>query len=142
MSTVLPNNILMRLRPEDRAKLGKAGMTAEEAEAAFVAKNESELQSIIQTTLQRHGIFVIRNRMDKRPTVAVGVPDLLFSINGQAVAWEVKMPGRKPTQEQVEAMDWMKRNGWEVSVIRSYDEALKEYARLTTIQPADEAGKV
>lgn len=130
MSTVLPSRVLKLMRPADRAKLGKAGQTAEEAEAAFVTRTEAQLQSLIQTMLQRNGIYVVHNRMDKRPTVAVGCPDLLFAVNGRPVAWEVKLPGKKPTKEQVEAMLEMDRNGWQTAIVQSYAEALGLFNRL------------
>lgn len=133
MSTVLHQNILRLMRPEDRARLGTAGLTAEEAEAACVARNESDLQVLIKTMLNRYGIYVVRSRMDKRTTTAKGTPDLLFNLPGVgAIAWEVKMPGKHPTPEQYEAMEQMRANGWQVAVIRSYDEALKLYKELTT----------
>lgn len=135
MSTVLPNAFLKRMRPEDRAKLGKAGMTAEEAEAAFVARTESELQIQIKTMLNRNGIKVVRSRMDKRTTTEKGTPDLIFAVNGQPIAWEVKMPGKKPTAEQVETMRDMTANGWRCSVVESYDQALAIYTALTTDRP-------
>lgn len=123
---ILPNNILKCMKPEDRAPLGKAGMTTEEAGAAFVAKRESELQSQIEQMLSREGIYVVRQRTDRKSTVRIGTPDLLFAVNGQAVAWEVKMPKQHPRPEQVAAMEHMARNGWRVAVIHSYDEARLE----------------
>lgn len=136
MNPVLPNSFLKRMAPADRAKLGKAGQTAEEAEAAFVARTESELQLQIKAMLNRNGIHVIRSRMDKRTTTANGTPDLLFAFplpgSGHAipVAWEVKMPGKKPTDDQIETLLAMSKNGWQTAVVKSYDEALGLFNRL------------
>lgn len=135
MSTVLPNRILERMRPEDRKKLGRAGQTAAEGEAAFVAKTEAQLQAQIQAMLQRNGVFVIRQRTDRRSNVAIGCPDMLFSIGGRAIAWEVKMPGKNPRPEQIEAMTAMRTNGWSVAVVRSYAEALGLFNAAITISP-------
>lgn len=131
MSTVLPNSILTKMNAKDRASLGRAGMTAEEAESAFVAKTEADLQTLIQTMLQRNGVYVVRQRMDKRSNVKIGCPDLLFSVNGTPVAWEVKLPGKKPRPEQIDALASMSRNGWQTAVVTSYDKALSIYRELT-----------
>lgn len=128
---VLPNNLLKRVDPALRATWGTAGMTAEEAEAAFVAKNEADLQTLIQTMLQRNGVYVVRQRMDKKSNVKVGCPDLLFSVNGQPVAWEVKMPRKKARPEQVDALTCMARNGWLTAVVTSYDQALSLFKQLS-----------
>ena len=49
--------------------------------------------------------------------------DLIFAVNGRAVALEVKLPGCNPTEDQVKMMAAMKDNGWRVEVVRSLDEA-------------------
>lgn len=131
MSPILPDSTLTKMSEKDRASLGKAGMTKAEAGAAFIAKNEAQLQTLIQTMLQRNGVYVVRQRMDKKSNVKIGCPDMLFSVNGQPVAWEVKMPGKKPRPEQVDALECMARNGWLTAVVTSYDQALSIFKQLS-----------
>lgn len=133
MATVLPNSILTKMSAKDRATLGRAGMTAEEAEAAYVAKNEADLQKQIIAMLNRNGIHVICSRTGKRTTTAAGTPDLLFSVNGASVAWELKVKGNKPSKEQIDTMRDMAANGWKCSVLYSYDDALAKYRELSTL---------
>lgn len=130
MSKVLPDNFLKRMSPKDRAQLGKAGATAAECEAAQIARTESQLQAQIIAMLERNGIFVIYQRTNKRSQLKEGTPDLLFAVDGRPVAWEVKMPGQKPRESQLEAMRAMSLNGWLCDVIRSYDDALSLFTQL------------
>src|ERR1043165_8946289 len=105
-ATVLPNNYLKCLSAKDRKALGKAGLTAEEAIAAYEAKSERELQRQIVSLLRLKGIEPIVSRMDKRTSNNIGTPDILFAVIGSyrasdtACAWEVKLPGRDLSEDQ------------------------------------------
>lgn len=134
MNPVLPNHILKLMSPEDRAKLGRAGMTADEALAVCVARSEKQLQQQLEAMLTRYGIVPIRQRMDRKSNVALGLPDMFFSVHGNPVAWEVKMPGKSPRPEQEAMMASLEYNGWNVRVIHSYDEGLKH---LRELMPTD-----
>lgn len=119
----LPNHILKLMRPEDRARLGKAGMTAEEGQAAHVARSERELQNQLVNLLRLNGVnFVINQRFGVKTTAPKGTPDILFAYRGKACAWEVKLEGEKPRPEQDRALMEMTADGWLCAVVRSYDE--------------------
>lgn len=119
------------MNPKDRAKLpGASGMTAAECEQVQIAKSEKELQAQIAAMLRRNGIFVISQPTHKRSNLKIGTPDFVFAVNGRPVAWEIKMPGQKPREEQLEAMRAMSMNGWLCDVIRSYDEALRLFNEI------------
>lgn len=111
------------MSPEDRKSLGKAGRTFNECQESASAKSEKELQEQIASYLRQHDIFYNVNRMDRPTSCIVGWPDLTFAVDGQAVAWEVKMPGKKRTPEQLEAMAKLIRDGWEYRLITSVAEA-------------------
>ncbi len=107
-----------------------------DAAAARVAdaKSEKQLQGQLEALLRRRGVkWVIRPRTDRKSTIAVGTPDILFSVPGRAgaVAWEVKMPGQHPRAEQVAAHEAMRADGWRVDVVRSYAEGLAILNALT-----------
>jgi hypothetical protein len=99
-SGVLPERILRLVDPRDRAKLGKAGMTAHEALRKAEVKSERDLHKAIEGLLRVHEIEPIRARMDKLSTINVGAPDFIFSYHGRPIAFEVKLPGGKLTKEQ------------------------------------------
>jgi len=128
--SVHPENILRCMSDAHRKSLGREGMTKAEAEAAFIAKNEAQLQRQIIQMLNRHGIHVICSQTGKRTTTNIGTPDLLFTVPrrgsdiGTPCAWELKMKGNKPTKEQTETMLAMQANGWKCAVVYSYDDAL------------------
>ncbi len=130
-TTVLPDRFLTKMSATDRAKLGTAGMTAAEGQQIAIAKTERELQNQITAMLRRNGIWPIVQRMDRRSNIAIGSPDIVFAVKGRPVAWECKLPGKKPTAEQEDAMRIMSANGFLCDVIHHYDEALGIFNELT-----------
>ena len=94
-------------------------------------KSEKELQEQIVGFLERNNTVVIRSRMDRKTSTNVGTPDLLFAINGRAIAYEVKLRGKKPTREQVDMMQRMGRNGWACYVVETYDNAVEIFRELS-----------
>ena len=92
---VLPEHILRLVDPRDRARLGRAGPTAAEANAKCTVDNERKLQNLIDSYPRQRGIEPIRSRMDRRTTINVGAPDFMFAYHGRPIAMEVKMPGEK-----------------------------------------------
>lgn len=95
-------------------------------EQVAMAKTEKQLQGQLEGLLRRNGVQMpIRQRMDRKSNVAVGIPDILFSIPGVgAIAWEVKLPGQHPRPEQELAHAAMRADGWRVDVVRTYAEGL------------------
>ena len=54
-------------------------------------------------------------------------PDILFTINGKACAYELKMPGKKPTKKQKLKMKILKDKLWTVNTFYPDDlEYLKD----------------
>lgn len=125
MNGPLPDNILKRMDPTDRAALGKAGVTTDEALAAAEAKHERELQKQLAQLLDLRDIVFATPRMDKRSTLKVGWPDFTFVIGGKPCAWEAKIRDNKLTSEQQELHTKMRLNGWTVQVIRNVNEAIE-----------------
>lgn len=104
-------------------------------EQVALAKTEKQLQGQLEGLLRRNGVQMpIRQRMDRKSNVAVGVPDILFSIPGTgAIAWEVKLPGQTPRPEQERAHAAMRADGWRVDVVRSHDQGLALLAAYTNL---------
>ncbi len=63
-ATVLPESFLRCMKEEDRKSLGKAGLTASEANAKCSRRSEKELQKHIVNLLRLRGIEPIVSRMD------------------------------------------------------------------------------
>jgi len=93
-------------------------------------KSEKQLQEQIVGFLERNGTVVIRSRMDRKTSINVGTPDLLFAVRTRAVAFEVKLPGKKPTEEQHKMMLQMTGNGWACFIVHSYDQAVELFESL------------
>jgi hypothetical protein len=117
----LPDNILTKMSAADRRKLGV--QTSEEAQAAFVAKNEKQLQNAIASLLNLRGIWFCRSRMDRATTQQKGVPDFLLAAGYRPVALEVKFGKGQLSVEQMTTHNAMLRNGWRVHVVRELSEA-------------------
>jgi hypothetical protein len=58
------------------------------------------------------------------PFQEAGIPDLLGCVDGKFFALEVKRPGEKPTQLQIEAMKDIKLAGGTVAVVETPKEAI------------------
>lgn len=134
-TTTLPDSFLRRMSKEDRAQLGRGGMTQDEALAKFEARNERQLQEQIANYLRLNGIFFIRSRMDKKSTTQCGTPDFCFCVprilecppyvRPTPTAIEVKYGKGALSDEQIEVHAQMITNGWHVHVVHTFDEAVK-----------------
>lgn len=123
---VIPENIRRCMPREDRQAIGQAAMTNADAQAKIDGKRERELQENIASLLRQRNIWFMRQRMDRKTTGTVGAPDFLFAINGKACAFEVKLPGENPTEDQGKCMLAMEDDGWFVRVVRSEMEAIQQ----------------
>jgi hypothetical protein len=109
--TAIPENILKRMSPADRAKLGKAGRTMSEAFAVSEARSEKELQTQVAQWLSLRGYWFARSRMDKRTGNTLGCPDFLVAVNGRFVAIECKSATGKLSADQEAARESLQKNG-------------------------------
>lgn len=125
-TTVFPDDFLRRLPAAERAKLGKAGITFEEALAKQEAKEEKDLQNFIEKLFNLRGVIANRSRMDRKKTDKVGWPDFTCSLNGFAVAIEVKLPGKKLDTDQIEVRDKMiaAPNNWQYFIAYSVQDVI------------------
>lgn len=135
---ILRDEALKRIAPEERAKMGKAGMLASEAHEIAVAKCERELQGMLVNLLRLNGVnFVLNQRFGVKSTAPKGTPDIVFSYRGVCCAWEAKMPKEKPRQDQLDVMRDMTADGWQCHVVTSVDQALSLLAAMKE-QPSQE----
>jgi hypothetical protein len=135
--SALPNAFLSKMDKADRQPLGKAGVTAAEAETKNAFRREKQLQERCVALLRLRNILPNVSRMDRRKTDKVGWPDLTFSHPttgrfGIPCAFECKLPGCHPTPEQTKVMQHLLDNGWFVRVITSEEQFLEALKTLET----------
>lgn len=119
---LLPQNIVDRMDPKDRAALGQK--SSAEARAAAIAKDERELQKQIAGYLRLLNVWHVQSRMDRKTSNTVGAPDFIFPYKGAAVFWEVKCPwSRSLRPEQAHARERIEAQEGEWRLITSLAEA-------------------
>lgn len=117
--SVLPPNLLRCLSPEDRKKLGKAGVLPEEAQAKADGRREKELQRACASILRLRNAWFDVSRMDRKTTNQVGRPDFICCVRGRFVAIEVKTPTGNLSPDQERVIAHIKENGGEVFVVHN-----------------------
>ncbi len=124
--TTLPDSLLRRIATADRRAVGLPVPLSEMTVMATVKadkKREKDLQEQITNWLRLRNITVIRSATHRKTSNNMGCPDLIFCVRGKAVAFEVKLPGRKPTPEQEKFLAALSADGWHIAVIHSIDGA-------------------
>lgn len=126
------------MTPEQRDAFGIE--TYEQLQTKVQTYNERKLHKDIQQLLNLKGIVFFEQRMDKRSRGPKGWPDFVFTVhrNGDptlqpiAKGWECKTGTGKLSSEQVKMIEQMEcpPNGWNVTVIRSLQEAIDELKTL------------
>lgn len=133
----LRDNALRRMEPGEKQRLGKAGIiTYPEALAKQEAREEKELQRLIGELLRLHGVIANRSRMNKKKTDLPGWPDFCMSLNGAAVAIEVKVPDRKLDPEQLKVREKMiaAPNNWNYFVAYSVADVVEILRKFKAIE--------
>lgn len=110
------------MSPEDRASLGPTANTIVDAVTIADPKAEKELQRQIAGYLRTREIYFGVQRMDKKSTNVVGLPDFVFPYYGKFVALEAKTPVGKQSPEQIEAQQKIEAAGGIYAVVRSVQE--------------------
>lgn len=83
-------------------------------------KLEKALQSLCERELHRRGIEYLH--LSPRCREKAGWPDLVFAAAGRPCAVELKGPTGKLSDDQKRILDGMERNGWEVAVLRTFEQ--------------------
>jgi|SRR5882672_2847736 len=129
--TVLSESFLKCLDPDERKRLGMAGLLASEAQARYDAKSEKQVHTQIENWLRLKDIFFVHSRTDKRTTNQVGLPDFLFAwpFAGEIrpVAIEVKVNGNKLSPAQEKVRQQMIRNWWRYFLVSSLGDMLDQF---------------
>jgi hypothetical protein len=102
LPAVPSEGLLQALPPEERKRLGRAGMTQAEAQAKYAAGREKELKSDVIKEVRRRGGWVFEQPMSKKTRGRPGVPDLIICYRGYFLAAELKATGGTMSQEQAQ----------------------------------------
>jgi hypothetical protein len=102
LPAVPSEGLLQSLPPEERKRLGRAGMTKAEAQAKYAAGRERELKSDVIKEVRRRGGWEYDQPMSKKTRGRPGVPDLIICYRGYFLAVELKAAGGTMSQEQAQ----------------------------------------
>ena len=123
-SPILPDHILEKMDPRDRAELGRAGLTATECAERAAVKSERAEQRLFSSWLSLRGIYFVRPRDDKKSTVRAGHPDYSLFHAGKVLFVEMKVPGGRLSEEQNECALKLTEAGFEVATTYGAAEAI------------------
>jgi hypothetical protein len=104
---------------------------ADPAPSKFEQKTERQLQGQIVNLLRLKGIEPLWHRTDRKSAATIGWPDITFSIRHGLqrlpVAWEVKIGRARLSEDQARMLEKLQTppNCWAVSLVGSYDEAVR-----------------
>jgi hypothetical protein len=102
LPAVPSEGLLQALPPEERKRLGRAGMTQAEAQAKFAAGQEKKLKDLVVNELNRRGAWIFEQPMSKKTRGRPGVPDIIACYRGFFLAVELKAAGGTMSQEQAQ----------------------------------------
>lgn len=119
----LPDKVLVCMSPADRKRLGKAGMTSDEAQAQIEARSERELQRQINNLLCLHDFIFNWSRSDKRTTCKLGWPDYTVFHGSKVLFMEIKFGKGKLSPEQTALHARLATQGFQVHIVTTFNQA-------------------
>src|SRR5215475_22904 len=123
--SLVPDNYLKLMSPEDRRKYAKGQLTKEEAIDKAAARDEKLLRNQYMSWLSRHQIEYCHAHFAKRSTINIGLPDFHVWKGSRHCFIEFKSIYGRLSKEQA---DWWGRNveqGIEGIITSSYSQACK-----------------
>jgi hypothetical protein len=109
----------------DRRRLGRAGLTAEEAGDKYAMDQEREMHNRFSSYCGLHGILFEHENPSKRSTSRPGWPDFrLFAPSGRFMAVEFKCFPHKLSAEQQEIRAQLEARGFRYLIAYSLVEAI------------------
>ena len=130
LPAILTDAFIRTLPEEERKKLGRAGMTQQEAQAKYAAGEERRLQDDIATWLDHEQIYFESDRMDKRTSGKKGRADFRICANGRWLALEAKAGNGTLSSEQAQQGERLRKSGGVFAVVFSLKEAIAEVRKI------------
>ena len=136
---ILPEHILAKMSPRDRAEISRAagsanaGRTALECCEIKANRREKEAQKEISQFLRISGIEFICPPMNRKSALPEGWPDFTFARNGVAMALEVKTNGNTARTSQKTRHDAMRANGWQVWIVSGAEDVKRIFREMDNL---------
>jgi hypothetical protein len=123
---ILPDHVLSKMSAEDRAKLGRAGMTYAEASAKGESRLERHRHGIFSQFLNLMGFEHIHANPVKRSTIEPGHPDYtLTPPHAPAFYIEFKTEEGRLSGDQERVIARLRGKGYAVFVLTDVREAMR-----------------
>jgi hypothetical protein len=123
---IVPENFLRLMSAADRKRYAAGQMTSEEALVRAAARAEKDEHNLYIAWLHSHDIEFFHSRMDRKVSGTIGWPDFTVIHGNRCLLGEFKVYGNKISQVQAERFDRLLRNGTEVAIWSSADEAIRK----------------
>jgi hypothetical protein len=113
------------MSPADRRSLGRAGLTASEAQAKYATRVERDEAKLFSAWLSGRELYFIQARTDRRSTIRTGHPDFTLLHDGRCLLLEIEMsarsaePGTGPVSERTRSA------GFVAEIVRSAAHAIE-----------------
>lgn len=120
-----PERFLKCISKEDRAPLGKAGETIEEATKRGSAKRERDMHDTFKQWCRINCVFPVTSAFGRKSMLIPGTPDFVVIYWGKAVCVEFKMPGEALTEDQRAVKEIITTSKTPYIVATSAEEAIK-----------------
>jgi hypothetical protein len=134
LPAILPDHFLKALPEEERKKLGRVGMTFQEAQVAYIAGQEKRLQGEIAAWLDYEGIYFESDRTDRKTSGRKGRADFRLCVHGRWLSIEAKTSAGHLTPEQKTEAARLERSGGKFIVCRSLKEVIEAVRNLSRQQ--------
>ena len=135
LPVVLGDGFLKSLPEAERKRLGRAGITAEEAMRTYKRGKEKDLQKDVIKYCDLHQIYWENDRMDKKTSGKVGRPDFRICYKGCWVGAECKAEGGLLSSAQAFEAARLRKSGGRFVVVFRLMDLLDEFRGID----ADEA---
>jgi hypothetical protein len=133
LPAIVTEGFLQAMPPEERKRLGRAGITAAEALATFRQGEEKELQDYCYQWLNANQIYFNSDRMDKRTTGRKGRADFRICCHGLWLSAECKAEGGKLTPEQIDDASRLIRSRGRFIVVHKLKDLTDHVRRLEQV---------
>lgn len=104
---------------------------------SFMAISETQISKEIRDYLNKRGIYNLRLNSGKvrvrggwMQLCDEGTPDRYCLFKGKSIFIETKVPGEKPTDEQLAAHDRIRRSGGIIIIAERLDDVIESFSEL------------
>ena len=116
-SVVLPENILSKMDPQERKRLGNAGRTQMEISTRQYIQSERKIHDQFCSFLRRHELPFVHTNPTRKSTIVPGFPDFQVTRRIRSIYIEFKIAPNQLQKVQVEYLDFLIHNENIVHVI-------------------------